>query len=143
MMGGRNLIDATHVVTAIEGLSNRDAAALCGVAQATIRNWRMYGTGHDRKLAAATERITNGTTTEPKRRGRPHGSYKYLDIWITPRNGNGWWIDAYDAGTNDPTAPHGLTAPDTDTAVHLAQRTWGRRIDTIRMWTPDQGPVTL
>ena len=141
-MGGRTVIDATHILTAIHGLSSRDAATLCGVSKATIQNWRRRGTGHDKKLAAATERITNGTT-EPKRRGRPHGSYKYLDIWITPRNGHGWNIDAYNAGTNDPTAPHGLTALDIDTAVHLARRTWGRRIDTIRMWTPDQGPVTL
>ena len=141
-MGGRKLVDATHVVTAIEGLSTRDAATLCGVSPPTIRNWRTSGTGHDKKLNAAAERLAI-TPPAPKRRGRPYGSYIFLDIWITPRNGHGWNIDAYNAGTNDPTAPHGLTAPDTDTAVHLAKQTWGRRIDTIRMWTPDQGPVTL
>lgn len=136
MNGGRTMIDTSHVLAQIAGLSGRRAAQLCGVAPSTIRTWRSRGTGHDLAVNDAAEHIANSTPRRP-------GPYVFLDVWITPTVGRGWRIEAYDVGTADPTAPHGLTAPDIDTAVLLARQTWHRRIDTIRQWTPEQGPVDL
>lgn len=131
----RATADASDVLAALEGRSDRAAARMAGVSESAMRAWRRTGRAAPLTLDAARQRLASNPPDPTLPPGRPPGPGP-IDVHCT-KTSDGWIIDAYHHGTNEPVeglaraARRGQRWPTLEDAHRFARRRFGDRLAAI------------
>jgi hypothetical protein len=136
-------VDVADLLARVDGLTHSAAARACGVDPSTIRRWRAKGAA-DPHVIAQCFAVLDGCGAHLQRKpGRSNQPGPFIDVHCT-WSSDGWIVDAYKAGRNDPidtiamAAHAGQRWPTLHDAHRFARRRFGSRLMSLTPEAHDQ-----
>jgi hypothetical protein len=131
-------VDAADIVARLEGIPSVKAGRMCGVDGSTVRRWRRTGRISPDMHRQVMQVLGGSDEPTSRGRGRPRQTV-FVDVHCTWTS-DGWIVDAYRHGLNDPidtlafAAHAGQRWPTLHDAHRFARRRFG---DALMSLTPE------